>query len=280
MNKPPPPAVSHIINSYPRYLAAINQAQAAVHALKSEAATLMRCAEYATPWQWDAFHRHSERDLALRTIDDLIDESLKALAHNGRAPQLDRYSRHCFIEKHDILADVRAPNLMKVWELLSEMFGGDRGKADVNRRIANSIRSALNLYPHSCRSSHVSPAYPRPQIEKGGVLFHLSTTVEAPGYGVRSYHIDRTVFTSFLQLEEHLSEAAGSPVLGGLMNVLRLQQDKPLKLPFRTHSEDVRLCLFTSKTTLWLPMNKAMNIKAFVDEWAPLTQPQNQEAEA
>lgn len=277
---PPPPAVAHIIDSYPKYMAAINQAQVAVQTLQSEAISLMGCPVYSTPWRWDAFARQSERDLALLAIDDLIDESLKALSYNGFCPEMDSYTRREFIEKHDILSCLDSPDLIKVWALLSEMFGGDRGKATVNRRIAKSIRSDLNLYPDHYTSHHVRRFHPRPQIEKDGVLFHMSTTIETSHIGVAGHQLDVRGYYTVHDLDERLSQCTEGGVLGNLLPALRVQMNKPLKLPFRVTANGARISFFTSKTTLWLSMNKAMDIKAFVDEWDPLHEPLNQEAAA
>lgn len=257
-----PALIRYWVESWPRYVGIIRDAESAVGSLRSEERAIF--GETGSAWTWDPLDRESIGSLGRNAIAAVTAFALKELC-NSDSTVFSEYQARELIEDCGCLRNPERPDFLLYWNALNRRYGNGAGAAAGKRLAAKRVRDALNFYTET-RTRRCTPI-----LDRGGVLFDIGYSwvekeYSGGGYSIR-YNSQEFVQKLLKDLETILGMGAVSWAhaqhfrYGGMRSTI--------KLPLRIDVAGWRWTLLKERTKLWVPQDFALELRAILDDLSP-----------
>lgn len=258
-----PALIRHYIEAWPRYLATIEQADAAVRDLRAQEKAL---GSASRAWSWSPTDRWNERYLACSVLDAITAYAREQLCRGDVTVLSDRDAEN-LIEDSRALRRDGEPNFLAYWRALESRYGGGIGQRQALARAARNLRTTMGI-PSSSQEERSGRRAP-PKMERGGVTFDLCLHALDHAISGGGYRLSHYGSTGIRKLTGELAAVLGSEFDAAphVSHFDRLTGGFPI--PYRTEIAGCRWTLLKEATRLWLPQGLALSLRAVLDELDP-----------
>lgn len=256
-----PAIVRHYIESFPRYLAAIEAAERAVVALVSEEGNLRRDEgpNYRSAWTWTPISDRSVRNLRRDVAAAIVVVASRHFSPTSTPLPISDTDAHPLLEQSSINGE---PDFNKLWQLLDQTYGGDAGERLLMSTAAQTLRRAFGLRETARREWY------EPVLSKGSITFKMWSRVGksfSSGYEIdysNARELREVAIACSLLCPEHFNVDA-------LLRPIELNRKFP-KLPLRLDARPARWILLKDETRFQVPEQAGVDLLAALDQHDPL----------